>query len=189
MESKQDVSRLISTYLNRFKNENHEDLLKFIDDNKQLFERTNFDGHITASAFIIDEAWQEVLLLKHKLYDRFLQPGGHIEKEDATILEASLREASEETGISKVDLVYIPLDTSINSPLDIDSHGIPANPKKNEPAHVHHDVRYLFIYKGNKNITVPKSEAKDAKWVPLNELTGKGIFSIVAQKILAIKEV
>jgi 8-oxo-dGTP pyrophosphatase MutT (NUDIX family) len=184
MESEQGVSRLVRTYLSKFENENHEDLVKFLDGNKQMFDRTNFNGHITASAFIIDEAWEEVLLLKHKLYDRFLQPGGHIEKEDTTILEASLREASEETGISKEHFIYVPIATSVDIPLDIDSHDIPANPKKNERAHVHHDFRYLFIYKGNKNITVPKSEAKDAKWVPLNELAAKGIFSIVARKIL-----
>jgi 8-oxo-dGTP pyrophosphatase MutT (NUDIX family) len=184
MENKLDVISLVRKYLDRFENENHDDLLKFLDENELLFERTNFNGHITASAFIVDEARKEMLLLKHKLYDRFLQPGGHVEKEDTSILAASFREASEETGISKDELMHVFVDATGQIPIDIDSHDIPANPKKNEAAHVHHDFRYLFIYNGEKNITVPKSEAKDAKWVPLTQLAEKGIFVTVARKIL-----
>lgn len=185
MENKQDVHNLLQVYLNQFPNEGHQQLLHFLIKNQQLYIRSNFNGHITASAFIADGRAKEILLLKHKLYDRYLQPGAHIEKEDASILQAAVREASEETGISKKELIYIPLN-AINIPLDIDSHYIPANKNKNEPQHFHHDFRYLFVYTGNKDITLPLSEAKDAKWVSLSVFAEMGIFSVVAKKIFTL---
>ncbi|MEJ7674421.1 MAG: hypothetical protein WKF59_17425 [Chitinophagaceae bacterium] len=33
--------------------------------------RSNFNGHITASAFIADAGAKQMLLLKHKLYNRY----------------------------------------------------------------------------------------------------------------------
>ncbi len=182
MENKQDIDYILHEYLHQFPNEDQHQFITFLKENELLLNRSNFNGHITASAFIADAAAKQVLLLKHKLYDRYLQPGGHIEKEDASILQAALREAGEETGISIDKLIYIPLN-ALNVPLDIDSHFIPANTNKNEPEHVHHDFRYLFVYNGNKNIIVPPSEAKDAKWVPLSVLANIKIFFIVAEKI------
>ncbi len=183
MENKQDVQHILEAYLNQFPNEDHQQLHNFLKDNEQLFNRRNFNGHITASAFIADAAAKKVLLLKHKLYDRYLQPGGHVEKEDISILHAALREANEETGIFAKELIYIPLNAALNIPLDIDSHFIPANNNKNEPEHVHHDFRYLFVYKGNKDIIIPQSEAKDAKWVSFSALARIKIFSVTAEKI------
>ena len=182
MESKQEVSSIITQYLHEFKGEDHRDLLSFTSDNELLFTRKNFNGHITASAFIIDATCTQLLLLKHKLYDRYLQPGGHIEQDDTNILEAALREASEETGIPQDELLYIPV-TAQHIPIDIDSHYIPPNALKNEPEHVHHDFRYLFVYEGNKNLVVPINESRGAKWIDLSQLENEEIFSTVVQKI------
>ena len=115
MESKKDVSNMLKEYLQEFESENHDDLICFLDYNDLLFDRRNFNGHITASAFIINADKTEILLLKHKLYDRYLQPGGHVEKEDASILNAALREASEETGIAKEELIHVPLNFYLQS--------------------------------------------------------------------------
>ena len=41
--------------------------------------RKNFIGHVTASAFIINEHTHQVLLLEHKTLAKLLQPGGHLE--------------------------------------------------------------------------------------------------------------
>ncbi|MEJ7674420.1 MAG: hypothetical protein WKF59_17420 [Chitinophagaceae bacterium] len=61
------------------------------------------------------------------------------------------------------ELVYVPLNSSANVPLDIDSHYIPANKNKNEQEHVHHDFRYLFVYNGDKNITIPHIRSQRCK--------------------------
>jgi 8-oxo-dGTP pyrophosphatase MutT (NUDIX family) len=183
MESKEDVIGIVKEYLKLYKGEDQNKLVNFLNENELLFDRNNFNGHITASAFVVDVKREELLLLKHKLYDRYLQPGGHVENDDKSILEASLREACEETGIPGNELKYLSLNPSNDIPLDIDSHYIPANPRKNEPEHFHHDFRYLLVYDGDKSFTVPPSEAKDAKWVPFSELAEKGLFAVAVKKI------
>jgi 8-oxo-dGTP pyrophosphatase MutT (NUDIX family) len=120
------------------------------------------------------------------LYDKYLQPGGHIESFDASILAAALREASEETGILQQELLYTKYNPSKNFPLDIDSHPIPPNKARDEPAHIHHDLRYLFIYKGNQEIKAPPAEAKAAQWISVAELQKQKMFATVAKKITTI---
>ena len=69
-----------------------------------MFDRKNFVGHITGSAIIFDYKNSKVLLIKHIILQRWLQPGGHIEKTDASILDGVYREIFEETNIAKDDI-------------------------------------------------------------------------------------
>ena len=90
--------------------------------------RKNFFGHITASAFVLDSALSKILLVHHKIFDRLLQPGGHVEGTDATFLQAAMRELAEETGFTHILPVLI--DTiRPDTPFDIDIHTIPENQK------------------------------------------------------------
>lgn len=100
-----------------------------------VLERTTFfPGHITASGFILSPDRTKTLLIFHAKLQLWLQPGGHIEPEDADPEEACRREVEEETGV--VDLVLLGL-------FDLDVHDIPERP--GEPAHAHFDVRYAFV--------------------------------------------
>ena len=56
-------------------------------------------GHVTASALIVDDTGDRVLLTLHPRFGRWLQTGGHCEDSDADITAAALREATEESGI------------------------------------------------------------------------------------------
>mgnify|MGYP000946051257 CR=1 FL=1 len=76
-------------------------------DEERIFDRKNSDGHFTASAFILCPGLSKILLLKHKSLELLLQPGGHIEKEDATPFAAALRELEEETGCLDLDKITI----------------------------------------------------------------------------------
>lgn len=147
----------------------------------QQYSRKNFNGHITASAFIIN-AGEQILLLRHKVLQRWLQPGGHVE-DDATLLLASLREAEEETGIPAAELQVVNVTADGKVPFDIDPHYIPVNPKKQEEGHYHHDVRYLFRYTGNNIIAFNEEESTGLKWVSFNELTNDETFGKMIEKI------
>ena len=149
-----------------------------------LFTRKNFDGHITTSAFIIDAGYNEMLLLKHKSLNRWLQPGGHVEA-DASLMLSALREAVEETGIPPDQLQPVRVFEDNNIPFDIDSHYIPANPRKDEDGHYHHDLRYLFIYTGNGRIVYNEDESTGLKWVSFDDLAGDDTFGAVVSKIRA----
>ncbi|MBQ7844480.1 MAG: hypothetical protein IJ340_14105, partial [Odoribacter sp.] len=91
METSENIKSYYQDYISIYKDET--DRLKqfktFIDktESDQLFDRKNFVGHITGSAIIFDYKNSKVLLIKHIILQRWLQPGGHIEKTDASILD------------------------------------------------------------------------------------------------------
>lgn len=149
---------------------------------RQIYDRKNFDGHITTSAFIIDKRTNEILLLHHKSLNRWLQPGGHTEG-DGTLAASALREAVEETGINASELTLLPVSEDNNVPFDIDSHYIPPNPKKNENGHTHHDLRYLFEYTGNNVHEYNREEALGLRWIKFDDLLTDDTFNAVIRKI------
>lgn len=134
-----------------------------------LISRKNFLGHITASAFVLDITKTKILLIKYKILNKYIQPGGHIEASDVKIYLASKRELKEETGIK--DIVYISFNkTCVDIPIDIDIHDIPENKNKSEPKHVHVDFRYLFILQSDIKTKMNIREITDITWMILKEL-------------------
>ncbi|MEV5650426.1 NUDIX domain-containing protein [Nocardia sp. NPDC052254] len=62
--------------------------------------REHVPGHITASAVVFSADEREVLLTLHPRVGRWIQLGGHCESDDETVVDAALREATEESGIA-----------------------------------------------------------------------------------------
>lgn len=149
----------------------------------ELTQRTNFVGHVTASAFIVNPATKQVLLLQHKALGTLLQPGGHVEPADKTILAAAEREVMEETGLDRSQLQLRSLYAdNPQMPFDIDTHFIPENPKKGEPGHYHHDFRYLFVTK-ERDVTIDPDESSGFAWVGWETFRTSPRFESVAIKI------
>jgi 8-oxo-dGTP pyrophosphatase MutT (NUDIX family) len=121
------------------------------------FSRARLDpGHFTASAFVLCPEGRRLLLVHHAKLGRWLQPGGHIEESDRSLLSAAEREAREETGVSLLE----PLGVGI---FDVDVHWIP--PSTREGQHTHFDVRYAFRARSDR--LVASAEVRDARWVDL----------------------
>ncbi|MCB0217422.1 MAG: NUDIX domain-containing protein [Caldilineae bacterium] len=116
-------------------------------------------GHFTASAFVLDARGERLLLIHHAKLGRWLQPGGHVDPDDADLAAAARRELAEEAGLTRVDAIG-------SGPFDLDVHAIPA--LNAEPAHLHFDVRYLFRARGDA--LRAGSDAKAARWSPLEAI-------------------
>lgn len=143
--------------------------------NKDIYSRSNMLGHLTASALLVDEE-ERALLIHHKFLDIWIQPGGHLDK-DEWPYKGALREFSEETGYEAVEMWQWHC-AHANIPIDLDTHPIPANESKGEGEHFHHDFLYIFrLAQGDDvktGLSIDLNEVKDASWVPLTELmTGK----------------
>jgi 8-oxo-dGTP pyrophosphatase MutT (NUDIX family) len=133
-----------------------------------LCDRRTLPGHLTGAALVVYEPDQTALLIRHKFLQRWLQPGGHLDPSEHPQAGA-LRELTEEVGAG-LDVTLHPWHVKNGIPLDIDSHAIPANQAKNEPAHVHHDWLYLFSAVNKENLVLQQTEVSSFTWVPLADV-------------------
>ena len=90
--------------------------------------------------------------------------GGHKETSE-TEMECALREVEEETGVQNLTVLG-------DGIFDLDVHGIPAAHKhgKDEPHHIHYDVRYLLVADENEDLILAEDESDDVKWIPFEEI-------------------
>lgn len=133
-------------------------LRDFVEREVGCFDRSTTEGHITGSAWVVDEHRSSTLLTHHRKLNRWLQLGGHADG-NVHVWEVALREAQEESGIDECVL----LSSEI---FDIDIHVIPA--RGDDPEHLHYDVRYI-VQAAHTNYAV-SHESHDLAWVPLDEL-------------------
>jgi 8-oxo-dGTP pyrophosphatase MutT (NUDIX family) len=112
------------------------EILKFLRTSVEPFSRSRLTGHITGSAIVAAPDRRSFLILHHPRLGRWLQPGGHVEPEDRSILDTAIRETWEESGLRTT-----PFDGKI---LDVDHHVIPRNDSDLVAAHIHYDIRYLL---------------------------------------------
>ncbi|MEM9555346.1 MAG: NUDIX hydrolase [Acidobacteriota bacterium] len=112
-----------------------DEILAWIDDHpRSAHRRSCLEGHLTASALVVEQGRERVLLLHHRKLDKWIQPGGHCDG-DANLPGVALRECLEETGLESLEIAP--------RPIDVDIHWIPARPET--PAHRHFDTRFLVL--------------------------------------------
>jgi 8-oxo-dGTP pyrophosphatase MutT (NUDIX family) len=127
------------------------------------FERACLEGHITGSAWLVDESGKRVLLTHHRKLGLWLQLGGHADG-DSDVRAVALREAREESGFS--DLAFVN-----DEMFDVDVHALPARAASAagaEPAHLHFDVRFALKTRGRDFRVSPESH--DLAWVDIERL-------------------
>ncbi|SED72646.1 8-oxo-dGTP pyrophosphatase MutT, NUDIX family [Streptomyces sp. 2231.1] len=122
------------------------------------------DGHITASALVIDPERGRVLLTLHRKLRMWLQMGGHCEPADATLAEAALREAAEESGIASG------LTLLSGGPVRLDRH--------HTPCAWHLDVQYAALAPAGA-VEAISDESLDLRWFPYAEVADVADGSVV----------
>ena len=135
-----------------------DDYIAFIDTHDDAVWRRCLDGHITASALVMNASRTRVLLTLHPKVGRFIQLGGHCEPTDESLREAARREVREESGIDDVRMSA--------APIRLDRHGVPCGGRPSE----HLDVQYLAVVPDDA-IAVMSAESDDLQWFELGEST------------------
>jgi len=143
-----------------------------------IFNRKNFTGHIVANSLIIHN--NKVLTIFHNSLKMYIQPGGHVDENDPSVLDAALREAEEETGIN--DLVLFEWHKQTQIPIFIESHLIPENLKKQEKQHYHHD--FMYVFKTNiKDVNLQISEVSDFSWIDIETVLKNNPDSFISKSL------
>ncbi|TDP28615.1 NUDIX domain-containing protein [Nocardia ignorata] len=123
--SDSDISDTLAAYL-----EDHPDEATLLSEPMRLLRgghdfasRRTFPMHVTVGALLVRQH-SEVLLVRHKAYGgMLLQPGGHLEENDVTLIDAAVRELAEETGL---DPSVVALESP--NPVYIEYGPVPARP-------------------------------------------------------------
>lgn len=180
------MQELLAKYLALYPGETErlrvfQEFLRDTADPGQLVDRRNFAGHITASGFLLSRNGGNLAVVKHKYLNRYLQPGGHVEADDETFVDSAIREINEETGFGLFRQIHAHSDPRL--PFDIDTHEIPPNPIKNEPRHLHHDFRYVFIAESEVDPAHCRGET-EWLWRPMAVAMEEPSFVFVLSKLL-----
>lgn len=134
----------------------------------RAFHRDCFEpGHITSSAWISSRESGAALFTHHVKLERWLQLGGHADGE-TDVLASSIREAEEESGLRGFSALPGEGGPMI---LDIDVHLIPA--RGAEPAHEHHDIRFLLEVSEQQPIERQVAESKEIRWFTLAKVAAE----------------
>lgn len=136
-----------------------QDTIRFVEAHPDCLLRSCVPGHLTGSAWVVSPDRSRTLLTHHLKLDKWLQLGGHADG-DGDLLAVALREAQEESGISRVRAVSGDI-------FDLDRHWIPA--RKADPGHYHYDLRFLIEADPGEAIAV-SGESKDVAWVELDRV-------------------
>lgn len=134
------------------------EILSFLSKNKDAFLRSHLAGHMTASAWVVNQKRDKVLMVYHKIYNSWSWIGGHADGcED--LLSVAIRECREESGVSRV----WPLSPDIFSLeiLAVNGH------EKNGaylPSHLHYNVTYLLEADEKETLKICEAENTGVRW-------------------------
>ncbi len=133
--------------------------LEFVQSQPDCLSRNCYeDGHLTASAWVVNPRHDKCLLMHHRKIGKWLQLGGHLEH-CGDLLSEAIREVKEESGLAPS-----PLTLDI---FDMDVHQVPLY--REEPAHFHYDIRFLLVADELQTLQ-ETAESNDLKWIYIEDV-------------------
>ena len=138
-------------------------LLRLLSGVEDVYSRENLTAHMTASAWVVNEARDKVLMAYHNIYHSWSWLGGHADGE-RDLLAVALREVGEESGVIHVR----PLSEEIFSLeiLTVDGH---EKRGKYVPSHLHLNLTYLLEAREGDALSLKADENSGVAWFGLEE--------------------
>ncbi|MEU8245480.1 NUDIX domain-containing protein [Nonomuraea sp. NPDC048916] len=134
-----------------------EEFLDHLRSHHDAMRRECVPGHLTATTAVLSHDGARVLLTLHPKAGMWLPMGGHCEPSDPTLAAAALREATEESGITGLEL--------LPGPLALDRHKVWCHP----PHSWHLDVEYAAVAPADAEAVISE-ESLDLRWFPVDEI-------------------
>ncbi|WP_235934046.1 NUDIX hydrolase [Paramicrobacterium chengjingii] len=116
--------------------------------------------HVTASCFVFAPDLEKVLLCFHKKARFWVQLGGHIEANDATIADAARRESHEESGLDDIRMLS-------DAPFDVNRHELASAFGR---CRRHWDVGFAAVAEGEPRAS---DESEDVAWWHVDDLPNR----------------
>lgn len=135
---------------------------------EDVLTRENLMAHMTASSWIVNTERTKVLMIHHNIMNQWAWTGGHADGE-TNLLNVALREATEETGITKVRALME--DIFSLEVLYVAGHykrGKYVNP------HIHLNVTYLLEADEEEQTQIKEDENSGVRWFSLEDAEKQG---------------
>ena len=135
-------------------------ILRGLAENPKIFLRESLTAHMTASAWVLDKAHENVLMAYHNIYRSWAWLGGHADGEE-DLLQVALREVREESGLEKIR----PLSEDIFSleVLTVNGH---VKHGAYVSSHLHYNLTYLIEATGDEALRIKPDENSGVSWYP-----------------------
>jgi 8-oxo-dGTP pyrophosphatase MutT (NUDIX family) len=133
------------------------EFLEHLDGHPDAMWRECAPGHLTATTAVLSADGERVLLTLHPKAGMWLPMGGHCERQDASVRQAALREAVEESGIAGLRL--------LPGPLALDRHRVWCHP----PHSWHLDLEYGAVAPPGAEFVI-SDESLELRWFPVAEI-------------------
>lgn len=152
---------------NEQEQKDQEIILRAMDTSVDVLTRNNELFHFTASAFVFNPARTHVLMVYHTIYQSWSWAGGHADGE-ADLLKVAKQEVMEETGISKVHVLFEEI-------IALDILTVIGHQKKGKyvAPHLHFNVTYAFEGADDENFHAKQDENSAVGWIRIDEMAEK----------------
>ena len=142
-------------------------LLRWLRSDADISIRDNLDGHLTASAWVVNPERTHVLMAYHKLYDSWAWLGGHADG-NWNLCQVAEKEAREESGIQNLKLL-------LECPVSLEVLVVAGHEKKGKyvPCHLHLNLTYLFEGNMEDAVQCKPDENSGVDWIAMDDLSSR----------------
>lgn len=168
MDRKKNLKERIEAFqpYNEQEERDKEMILHFLSAGDSVYFRENCGAHMSASAWVVNQTHDKVLMAYHNIYDSWAWTGGHADGE-MDLLHVAVREAMEETGLTKVAPVME--DIFSLEILTVDGHE-----KKGVYVSSHQHLNITYLLEGDDRQVLQRKEDENSAvgWFGLEECLG-----------------